>query len=131
MVRRLLPGVLVLAIVVLAGAARAADDPSGTWKFDVKGRNGQSRTVTLKLKLEGDKLTGAIVGRNNMETAVSDGTFKDGAVSFSVVREANGQKMTTKYSGTLSGDEIKGKIETERANGQTNTQDWAAKRDKA
>ena len=130
MVRRLLAPVLVLAIVALAGAARAADDPSGTWKFDMTRGNNQKATVTLKLKLDGDKLTGAIVGRNNMETAVSDATYKDGEIAFSVVRERNGMKSTTKYSGKLSGDEIKGKIESER-NGQTNTQDWDAKREKA
>ncbi len=130
MIRRLLAPVLVLAVVAVAGAARAADDPSGTWKFDMTRGNNQKATVTLKLKLEGDKLTGAIVGRNNMETAVSDATYKDGDIAFSVVRERNGMKMTTKYTGKLSGDGIKGKIETDR-NGQTNTQDWDAKRDKA
>jgi hypothetical protein len=130
MVRRLLALVLVLAVVAVAGAARAADDPSGTWKFEMTRGNNQKATVTLKLKLEGDKLTGAIVGRNNMETAVSDATYKDGDIAFSVVRERNGMKMTTKYTGKLSGDGIKGKIETDR-NGQTNTQDWDAKRDKA
>jgi hypothetical protein len=119
---------LVLAIVALAGAARAADDPSGTWKFDVM-RGNNKATVTLKLKLEGDKLTGAVVGRNNMETAISDASVKDGTVAFSVVRERNGQKTTAKYSGKLSGDEIKGTIETER-NGNTNSQPWEAKRDK-
>ncbi len=130
MIRRLLAPMLVLAIVALAGAARAADDPSGTWKFDMKrGNNNQSATVTVKLKLDGDKLTGAMVGRNNMETAVSDASFKDGTVAFSVVRDRNGMKTTTKYSGKLSGDEIKGTIETER-NGNTNTQPWEAKRDK-
>ena len=128
MVRRLLAPMLVLAIVALAGAARAADDPSGTWKFDVM-RGNNKATVTLKLKLEGDKLTGAVVGRNNMETAISDASVKDGTVTFSVVRERNGQKTTAKYSGKLSGDEIKGTIETER-NGNTNSQPWEAKRDK-
>ena len=128
MVRRILAPMLVLAIVALAGAARAADDPSGTWKFDVM-RGNNKATVTLKLKLEGDKLTGAVVGRNNMETAISDASVKDGTVAFSVVRERNGQKTTAKYSGKLSGDEIKGTIETER-NGNTNSQPWEAKRDK-
>src|SRR6516225_5994498 len=87
MIRRLLAPVLVLAVVAIAGAARAADDPSGTWKFDMTRGNNQKATVTLKLKLEGDKLTGAIVGRNNMETAISDASVKDGTVAFSVVRE--------------------------------------------
>ncbi len=130
MARRLLAAAVVLAMIAVAGAARAADDPTGTWKFDMKQRNNQSRSVTLKLKLDAGKLTGAIVGRNNAETAVSDATYKDGDISFSVVRERNGNKTTTKYTGKQSGDEIKGKIETD-AGGQTNTQDWDAKREKA
>jgi len=44
------------------------------------------------------------------------------------VRERDGQKLTSKYSGKLAGDTIKGKIETER-DGQTRTRDWEAKRD--
>jgi hypothetical protein len=108
--------------------ARADDklDPTGTWKWSVTGNNGQTRETTLKLKLDGDKLTGAIVGRNN-ETKIDDAKYKDGEVSFSVTRERNGQKFTTKYKGKVSKDTIKGKIDTER-NGQTQSRDWEAKR---
>ena len=90
--------------------------------------NDQSREVTLKLKLDGDKLTGTISGRN-ADTAIDDGKYKDGDISFSVTRERNGQKMTQKFSGKLSGDEIKGKVEFER-NGQAQSRDWDAKRAK-
>jgi hypothetical protein len=86
--------------------------------------------MSLKLKLDGDKLTGSIPGRNNTETAIENGTFKDGQVSFSVTRERNNQKVTTKYSGKLDGDTIKGKIEGER-NGQATSRDWEAKREKS
>ena len=54
--------------------ARAADDPTGTWKWEVK-FNDQSHEVTLKLKLEGDKLTGAMSGRNG-DTAIEDGQLQ-------------------------------------------------------
>ncbi|HEV2969456.1 MAG TPA: hypothetical protein VGY55_05645 [Pirellulales bacterium] len=127
--KRLLAPMIVLAIVATATAVRAADDPTGTWKFSMKAGNNQTRDVTIKLKLDGDKLTGSIAGRTN-DTPITDGQYKDGDISFSVVRERNGNKFTTKYSGKLSGDGIKGKIESER-NGQTNTQDWDAKREKA
>ena len=62
-----------------------------------------------------------------METAIQDGTCKDGAVSFTVVRERNGQNMTFKYTGKVSGDTIKGKSEIER-DGQTQSRDWEAKK---
>jgi hypothetical protein len=34
--------------------------------------------------------------------------YKDGELSFTITRERNGQKMTTKYAGKVSGDTIKG-----------------------
>lgn len=115
-----------LLTLALVATAQAADDPTGTWTWKVE-RGGQSRDVTLKLKLEGDKLTGSMPGRNNTETAIENGTFKDGELSFTVTREFNGNKFTSKYSGKVSGDTIKGKIEMER-NGQTQSRDWEAKK---
>jgi hypothetical protein len=127
-------GVLALTFVGLVSPARADDkakaDPTGTWKWSVTAQGGQTRETTLKLKLDGGKLTGAIVGRNNQETAIEDASFKDGTVSFKVTRERNNQKFTTKYSGKLTGDTIKGKTEAE-AGGQTRMRDWEAKRAKA
>jgi hypothetical protein len=119
---------VALTFVVVAGAARGAEDPTGTWKWSVT-RGDNTFDQTLKLKLEGDKLTGSMVGRNNEETPIADATFKDNAVAFSVTREFNGQKRTTKYKGTLSGDTIKGKQARER-DGQTTETDWEAKRQK-
>ncbi|HEY2146472.1 MAG TPA: hypothetical protein VGH32_00955 [Pirellulales bacterium] len=126
--KRLLVAPIVLAIVAMAGIARADDSPTGTWKWtQMFGNN--SREVTLKLKQDGDKVTGTISGRN-ADTEISDGSYKDGTVSFSVVREVNGNKITTKYNGKVSGDTIKGKVEGER-NGQAFSRDWEAKREKA
>lgn len=123
--------ILGLALMGMVTQALAADkaDPTGTWKWSVT-FNDQTRESTLKLKLDGDKLTGTMLGRNNSETAIENATFKDGQISFSVTRERNNQKMTTKYSGKLEGDVIKGKSEFER-NGQTQSRDWEAKREKA
>ena len=111
----------------LAGSARSAEDPTGTWKFTATiGKKTQD--ATLKLKLEGDKLTGTL-GGGNREVEITDATFKDDKVSFTVVREQKGQKFTQKYSGTVSGDTIKGTIESERG-GKSRSTDWEAKRQK-
>jgi hypothetical protein len=85
--------------------------------------------MTLKLKLDGDKLTGAMVGRDGKETAIEDGKFADNTVSFSVVREGKNGKTTSKYSGKLSGDTIKGKTESGRE--KARSRDWEAKRAKS
>src|SRR5438067_6485153 len=95
---------VALTFIVLAGLATAADNATGTWKWTTTFNN-QTRESTLKLKQEGDKLTGAYVGgQSNTETPIEDASIKDNTVSFKVTRERNGQKTTTKYSGTLKDD---------------------------
>src|SRR5713226_4353434 len=120
-------GVAVVFLVVCAGLAVADDkpNPTGTWKYtaDV---GGQSLDVTIKLKLEGDKLTGTVTVAD-MESKIEDAKYKDGKVSFKVNREFNGNKFVLKYDGTIKGDTFKGKRELER-DGQTNTREFEAKR---
>jgi len=117
----------ILSLTLIA-SAHAADDPTGTWTWKME-RNGQTRELTLKLKLDGEKLTGSMPGRDNNETPIADGSFKNGELSFTITREFNGNKMTQKFSGKVSGDSIKGKIESER-NGEKQSRDWEAKRSK-
>ena len=125
---RLAAAAIVLAFIGLVSPARGAEDPTGTWKWTTTfGDNTIESTV--KLKQDGEKLTGTYIGRGNMESPISDGTFKDNKVAFNVVREFNNNKFTIKYSGTLSGDTITGKSEFER-DGQTQSRDWVAKRQK-
>jgi len=116
-----------LTLSAFSSTVWAADkgDPTGIWKWSFTANN-QTRESTLKLKLEGDKLTGHMVGRNNQETAIEEATFKDNEVAFSVTRERNGQKIVTKYKGKLDGDVIKGKSERDGKE-----RDWEAKREKA
>jgi hypothetical protein len=79
--RRLLAAALVVACTGLVGSARAAgNDPTGTWKFPTA--RGEA---TVKLKLEGDKVTGAMI-RKAGDLKVEDGIFKGGASSFRVPR---------------------------------------------
>ena len=127
---RLLLTALVFGSVSMVAVVRAEDkpNPTGTWKWSVT-RNEKTREMTLKLKLEGDKLTGAMLGRNDQETPIEDAKYADGAVSFKVTREFNGMKFTTKYNGKVEGDTIKGKSEFER-NGEKQSRDWEAKRSK-
>jgi hypothetical protein len=126
--KRIAAVAVVLAFVGYVSPAIGADSPTGSWKWTAS-FGGQEREQTLTLKLDGEKLTGSMPGRDNAVTEISDASFKDGKLSFSVTREFNGQKRTTKYNGTLSGDTITGKITRER-DGQTTDTDWVAKRQK-
>jgi hypothetical protein len=137
--KRQLSLVVTCALFALAAlaTARAEDkkaDPSGTWTWSTPGRDGgEARKSTLKLKAEGDKLSGTMAspgrqGGEARETAIENGKIKGDEVSFDVTREFGGNKMTAKYSGKIAGDTIKGKIETER-DGNTRSRDWEAKRE--
>jgi hypothetical protein len=119
---------LVAGCLSLPSLMAQGNTATGTWKWISTNRtSGQVNETTLKLKAEGGKLSGAFVGRNGNETAIDDGVLKGNEVAFSVTRERNGNKTTTKYQGVLAGDAIKGKINGNWG-GEDRSFDWDAKR---
>ena len=121
-------GWLAVALVCVAVPALAAD-PTGTWKWTVE-RGGQTFETTLKLKQDGEKLTGTISGRQGSnDTEIEDGKVKGETVSFKVTRTFGDNKIVMTYQGKLSGDSIKGDTKFER-DGQEQSREWEAKRDK-
>ncbi|MHB8522119.1 MAG: hypothetical protein ACYDH9_15345 [Limisphaerales bacterium] len=134
---RLIPLIKVITCGILAlGAftqAQAGPDPSGSWTWTTPGRNGgPDRKSTLKLKVDGEKVTGTLSapgrGGQGSDTEISDGKLKGDEVSFTVNREFNGNKITFKYNGKIDGDTIKGKIEIQREGQDARSRDWEAKR---
>ena len=103
---------LALVTAIVVHAAEKSSSAAGTWKWSYQGFGGNSVDVELKLKQDGEKLTGTISGFQGQESEIKDGTLKDGKVSFKVVRDFGGQNSTTTYTGTLDGDSLKGKSET-------------------
>jgi hypothetical protein len=116
--------------------AAFAGDPTGTWKWTQPGRNGgPGFEQTLKLVLKGDSLTGTLVGAQTPQgqipdVAIADASFKDDTVAFSATREFNGNKRTTKYTGKLEGDSIKGSSERPGRDGNVQKSEWVATRAK-
>jgi hypothetical protein len=120
---------LAATLAVVSSATFAAVDdanPTGTWKWSFE-RNGTTIETTLKLKLDGEKLTGSMTGRDGKETEIEDTSWsKDsGEVKFSISRERNGNKITIKYAGKVSGDTITGTSST-----NDRSRDWKAERAK-
>ena len=113
-----------------ADAAPAAASPTGTWKWTQQGRNGGAGfELTVKLELKDGALTGTMAGFQGPQghvpdQAITDASFKDGVVAFSVTREFNGNKFTTKYSGKLDGDSIKGESERPGRDGNVRKSEW-------
>jgi hypothetical protein len=125
---------LLIAIADLAMAlacthptlAENEADPSGTftWRFA-----NQSAVQTLKLKLDGGKLTGTIKNSQSApESPIEDAAFKNGAVSFKHTYKARDGKTTVaNYTGTITPNGIKGTIEIKHPD-RTISREWDANR---
>src|SRR3954471_24778839 len=95
---------LLFFVGVTARAEDKKNDPNGTWTFTGPGRGGNpGREQTLKLKVDGDKVTGTLAspGQNGetRESKVEHGKVTGDEISFDVTREFNGNSRTAKYKG--------------------------------
>ena len=102
---------LVMGLTPFIWAQDQKSDATGTWKWSQEGPGGQME-FTLKLKQDGEKLTGTITGFQGEESPIEDGKVKDGVVSFKVTRDFGGRAFVTTYSGKVSGGILKAKAET-------------------
>ncbi len=96
----------ILLATSLATVCMWAADASGKWTAEMQGPGGNTRTVTMNLKADGSKLTGTVSGGRGGDAEISDGKVDGSDLSFTVVREFNGNKMTSNYKGKLDGDVI-------------------------
>lgn len=104
-----------------------AADVTGKWTAEVQGRGGNTMTVTMNLKADGNTLTGTVSGRNG-DTDISDGKIDGNNLSFTVVREFNGNQFKQNYKGTLDGDTIHFTVTMEGGQGQGRSRQFDAKR---
>jgi hypothetical protein len=104
--------ILALGLAALA-AAQAPANATGTWELTTMTSwvgplfGGVSQTLTLKQDHAG-KLTGTLEGRGHPQVTGSvNGTKIEFIVSF---RGRNGHTTSEKYTGTISGDSMKGTV---------------------
>lgn len=105
------PAIFILCAASFTAAQDKTSDLTGTWTWTQEGPGGQI-DFTLKLKLDGEKLTGTITGFGGEETPIEEGKVKDGAFSFKVTRDFGGRPFVTTYTGKLSEGKLKAKAET-------------------
>jgi hypothetical protein len=87
-------------------------DLTGSWTWSNQ-QFGQQQEVTLKLKQDGDKITGTISGFQGADNPIQEAAFKDGTLTFKTsVDFGQGQPFVTMYTCKIDGDTIKGKGET-------------------
>ena len=111
---------LRFAVVACLGAVCLfAADVTGKWGGDMEGRDGNAIHTTMNLKAEGNSLTGTVSGMRGGDTAISDGHVDGDSVTFSVVREFNGNQFKMNYKGKVNGDSIHFTVTREGGEGQS------------
>jgi hypothetical protein len=103
-----------LAMVLLLGLPRAAGaaEVSGTWKLTVTTKD-STADVTLKLKQDGEKVSGTVTGQEGKEYPIQDGMLKGNDLQFTVMAEHNGAPARYTIKAVLNGDSLKGTAEVE------------------
>lgn len=111
----------------LASLVMLAADATGKWTAEQPGRDGNTMTITMNLKADGNALTGTVSGRRG-DSEISNGKVDGATISFDVVREFNGNKMTSHYVGQLDGDTIHFTVNVEGGMGNMPERKLDAKR---
>jgi hypothetical protein len=97
---------LLLALLGLFAMTALAADVTGKWTAQVPGRNGTQEN-TFTLKQDGANLTGTVSGGRGGDVQITDGKVEGDTVTFTVVRNFNGNEIKQRFKGTVSGSEIK------------------------
>ena len=116
------------AMLRAAAEEKKAANVDGKWTWTYKTKDGKDAEAAIKLKQEGDKLTGAYIARDGTQTPIQDGKIKGDEISFDVNREVGGERMLFKYTGKIEGDTITGKIVF--GHPKPTPHEWEAKRGK-
>jgi hypothetical protein len=99
---------LILGFCGLAGAQGEKADPVGTWNCAYS-IGDQNRTADLAIKKDGDKFEGTMSWPDQKDEKIKDPAFKDGKLTFSVVRKFMDNLIPIDYTLTIAGDKLTGK----------------------
>ena len=126
--KTMLSAALVLGLCGLAGAQGEKADPVGTWQCEYS-IGDQNRTAELTIKKDGDKVEGTMNWPDQKDEKIRDPKFKDGKLTFSVVRKFMDNIIPIEYTLTIDGDKLTGRASAEFG-GQKQEFDIAGTREK-
>jgi hypothetical protein len=119
---------LLFAINVTTIKAEGSANLTGTWKWVAPANpDGKIPAITFTLKLQGEALTGTGNKTAGAE-AITNGVVKSEEVTFQTIRQKKAGPTTTTYTGKISGDKIKGTVETDAGGRKFGPQEWEADR---
>jgi hypothetical protein len=98
--------VMLLALVLSVHAA----DVTGKWKGPMEGTGAD---VVLELKTAGGSVTGTMSDSEGKPRPITKGSLEGDKISLTVASEYQGNPVTLLVTGTVSGDTMNIKIQTE------------------
>ncbi|MGO8699495.1 MAG: hypothetical protein ACLQVY_17465 [Limisphaerales bacterium] len=111
-----------------AESAAKTANITGTWKWVAPTNpDGKTPNITFTLNLQGETVTGT-VNMSTITDAITNGVVKGDEVSFQTIREGKAGPAINTYSGKISGDSIKGTVETDVGGKPFGAKDWEADR---
>jgi hypothetical protein len=119
----LLPDIFGSAPAGRPSGSREQGSPAGVWKWTTNFGD-QPVEYQLTLKLEGNRLSGTYLRGGGTETPITDAAYRDGTVTFTVVRDRKGEKVVSVYHARVQGDTLRGTVEF----GENRKRDWEATR---
>ena len=104
--------VIIVVALFLAGTTIIAQDTvnvTGNWILEVNTEAGGTTMPTVTLKQDGEKLTGHYSSLSLGEADIT-GTVKGQQIDFGFNTEVQGFALQVRYTGTVKGDTMSGKI---------------------
>jgi imidazolonepropionase-like amidohydrolase len=95
--------------VAAGGGSGSRSSLSGTWNLTINLGQGD-KTATLNLQQEGERISGSISGTLGAGEISNASTTAAGEVRFTVPLEIEGQTKEATFTGTISGDQIRGSV---------------------
>ena len=109
---------IVLAFSIVSAVAEV--DVTGKWEITTVTQRGD-RTSTVEFKQSGEDLVVTMQGRQG-GTMTAKGTVRGDRIEWSITRETPRGEFKMDYSGTVSGDQMKGKVQF----GEMGSGEWRA-----
>ena len=92
-----------------SGGPSGRNPLTGTWNLNVNLGQG-AKAATLNLEQEGERLSGSVSGSLGAGEISNASTTAAGEVRFTVALEIEGQTKEATFTGTVSGDQIRGAV---------------------
>jgi hypothetical protein len=119
-VTQMIISILAVLALTLTVGAQSKTDVTGAWTLEVTTEAGGNTTPTVTLKQEGEKLTGHYSSETLGEADIN-GTIKGQQIDFGFNVEVQGFALEVRYSGTVEGNTMKGKLSLGELGGGTFT----------